>query len=127
MTEHRELTCAERAAIKKLVKDLCTNYNRDYGCVLLDDNCYMFYGVAYTNTGLCKYFHKAVLPTDALLEAVLTGNKAAATRLCGICGRVFPVDGKKTYCSDACANNALRKQKRDYIRKKRGRCRNFPD
>ena len=120
MTERRELTRAERAVIRKLVNDLCDNYDRDYGCLLLDDNCYMFYGVAYTNTGLCKYFRDSVLPTDALLEAVLTGGGTVETRPCGICGGAFPVNGKKAYCSDACAGKAHRKRNRENMRKKRG-------
>ena len=117
---HRELTGTERAAIRKLVKCLCANYDHEYGCLLLDGDCYMFYGVAYTNTGMCKYFRNAVLPTDPEMEAMLTGSAAVKTRPCAQCGAVFPADGKRAYCSDACANTALRKQKRDYIRKKRG-------
>lgn len=121
-TKPRELTRSERAAMLKLVKSSCTNYDREQGgCLLLDDNCYMFYGVAYTNTGMCKYFRKAVLPTDPILEAVLTSETAIETRLCPICGEAFPINGKQAYCSDDCAHNALLKQKRDYIRKRRGK------
>ena len=118
---HRELTPAELGAIRKLVKNLCANYSREYGCLLLDDNCYMLYGVAYTNMGMCKYFRKSVLPTDALLEAVLTGGGEAETRPCGVCGGAFPANGKKAYCSDACAGEAHRKRNRKNMRKKRGK------
>jgi hypothetical protein len=117
---HRELTRVERAAIRKLVKGSCANYDHEYGCLLLDDNCYMFYGVAYTNTGMCKYFRNAVLPTDPAIEAILTDGGAVETRFCGICGEAFPADGKQAYCSDVCADEAHRRQKRDFIRKKRG-------
>ena len=120
LKRHRELTRAERAAIKKLVKDLCANYDNEYGCLLLDDNCYMFYGVAYTNTGMCKYFRNAVLPTDPALESVLTSGAAVEMRPCGICGSEFPADGKKSYCSDACARVAQRKRNREFMRNKRG-------
>ena len=123
----RELTRAERAAIRKLVKESCANYDRDFGCMPLEDDCYMFYGVAYTNTGMCRYFRNSILPTDPALEAILTGGGAVETRTCGICGEAFPIDGKKAYCSDTCASAALRKQKRDYIRKRRQGCRNLPD
>jgi len=119
---HRELTAAERSAIKKLVKDLCANYDREYGCLLLDDNCYMFYGVAYTNTGMCKYFRKAVLPTDPALETVLTGSAAVETRPCSLCGAEYIASGRKAYCSDACAGRAQRKQQREHMRKKRDGC-----
>ena len=37
----RELTRAERAAIRKLVKCWCANYDREYGCLILDGPCYM--------------------------------------------------------------------------------------
>ena len=118
--KHRELTGAERAAIRKLVKSLCANYDHEYGCLLLDDNCYMFYGVAYTNIGMCKYFRRAVLPTDPVMEAMLTGNEAAETRPCGVCGAEFPAHRKQTYCSDACAGAAQRKRNREFMRQKRG-------
>jgi hypothetical protein len=107
-------------AIRKLVKDLCANYDHEYGCLILDDNCYMFYGVAYTNTGMCKYFRKAVLPTDPALEAVLTGGGAVETRPCALCGAEYIASGRKAYCSDACADAAQRKRNREFMRKKRG-------
>ena len=118
--KHRELTRAERAVIRKLVKDLCANYDNEYGCLLLDGDCYMFYGVAYTNTGMCKYFRNAVLPTAPALETILTSETSIETRSCGICGESFPVDGKKTYCSDTCAGKAHRRRNRENMRKKRG-------
>jgi hypothetical protein len=117
---HRELTRAERAAIRKLVKGLCANYDHEHGCLLLEDNCYMFYGVAFTNTGMCKYFRNSVLPTDPALEAVLTSGGAVEMRPCTICGGSFPASGRKAYCSDACAGTAQRRQQREYMRKKRG-------
>jgi len=116
---HRELTRTERTEIRKLVKDLCANYDKDNECLLLEDNCYMFYGVAYTNTSMCKYFRKAVLPTNPVLEAVLTGNAAVETRPCALCGEIFLADGKKLYCSDACTNEAKKKQQRGYMRNRR--------
>ena len=119
---HRELTASERAAIRKLVKDLCASYDREYGCLLLDDTCYMFYGVAFTNTGMCKYFREAVLPTDPIMEATLTGGAGAETRLCDICGEAFPASGRQAYCSDACAVKAQRRQQREHMRKKRHGC-----
>ena len=117
---YREQTRAEHAAIRKLVKDLCANHDHEYGCLLLDGNCYMFYGVAYTNTGLCKYFRDSILPTDPILEATLTGGVTVETRPCGICGRAFPVNGKKAYCSDACAGKAKNRKQRGYMRERRG-------
>ena len=37
----RELTREEKRAIHKLVKSLCANYDKDYGCLPLDCPCYM--------------------------------------------------------------------------------------
>lgn len=38
---------------------------------------------------------------------------------CPICGGAVPVDGRMAYCSEVCARIALRRQKREYMRKKR--------
>ena len=119
---HRELTCAERVKIRKLVKDLCANLDQKHGCLLLGGNCYMSYGVAYTNTGMCKYFRESVLPTHFALETVLIGAETVETRSCGICNGAFPANRKQAYCSDACAGKAQRKQQREYMRKKRNGC-----
>ena len=118
---HRELTRDEKNAIKKLVKELCANYSHEYGCLPLDDACYMIYGIGYTNTGMCKYFRESVLPTNPALQAVLTGGGTVETRSCSTCGRTFPVDGKKLYCSDACVEEAYRKRNRNNMRKKRSK------
>ena len=116
-TESRELTRAERAAIRKLVIDMCANYDKTYGCLPLDCTCYMF-SKCWTGS-YCKYFQRAVLPLDPMLEAALL-DEAVETRPCGYCGEAFPVHGKKAYCSDACKGKAQRKQQREHMRKKRG-------
>ena len=57
----------------------------------------------------------------AELEAALSGQgPAPETRPCPVCGRPALLDGRRRYCSEACARAALREQKRDYMRKKRG-------
>ena len=118
ISESRELTRPERAAVKKLVTDMCANYDRGYGCLPLDCNCYML-GKWWTGN-YCKYFLKFVLPLDPVLEASLL-CVAAEVRPCAFCGEAFPVNGKQSYCKAACAGAAHRKQKRDSIRKKRGK------
>ena len=112
----RELTRQEKIAVKKLVIDICANYDRVYGCLPLDSDCYMF-GKCWTGS-FCKYFQKAVLPFDPMLEASLLST-TIETRQCAVCGEDFPVRGKKAYCSDVCTAKAHRKQKRESIRKKR--------
>jgi hypothetical protein len=113
----RELTRAERAAIRKLATGSCANYDHEYGCLPLDCPCYML-GKCWTGA-YCKYFQNAVLPLDPALAVSLTGGGASEPRSCAFCGTPFPADGKRAYCSTACYTKARRKQKREYIRKKR--------
>jgi len=115
-TESRELTRTERTTIRKLVIDMCANYDKTYGCLPLDCDCYMF-GKCWTGN-YCKYFQKAILPLDPMLEASLLSS-AVETRPCGYCGEVFPASGRKAYCGPACASKAQRKQQREHMRKKR--------
>lgn len=126
-TEPRELTRDERAAIRALVVKMCANYDGHYNiCLPLDCACYMLN--KWWTGSYCRYFRDAVLPLDPMLEAALTGREALMpdTRPCAACGKSFIQDGKRAYCSPACADNAQRKQKREYIRKKRGGCRKLP-
>ena len=111
----RELTVPERRSIRKLVTGSCANYDRDYGCLPLDCNCYMF-GICYTNSALCSYFRKAVLPEDKELQAVFEPMPLA---ICKECGKHFQKNGKHAYCSDKCAAEARRKQTAARVRKHR--------
>lgn len=119
-TSIRELTRAELRDVRRLVSDMCANYDRDYGCLLLDGKCYMHYGVAYTNSALCKYFRAAVLPLNPQLEAVFNGeNVAERIKRCAECGtELYTSGGKQKYC-EPCALRVQRKQKADWIRKRR--------
>lgn len=115
----RELTRAEMTAVKKLVKNLCANYDYEYGCLPLDDACYMLYGVAYNCSALCRYFRNAVLPNDPALEAVFLGMEKVETEPCAFCGKEFVTRGKRDYCSSACQKEANRKNTRERMRKQR--------
>lgn len=112
---YRELTGREKQRIKKLVTSLCANYDKEYGCLPLDCNCPML-GICFTNSALCRYFRKSVLPEDAGLEAVFTQTP---TTHCKQCGKPFPTDGKRVYCSQRCAEEARRKQTAARVRKYR--------
>ena len=115
----RELTREEKAAIRKLVTKWCANYDKEYGCLPLDCECYML-GKCWTGA-YCRYFREAVLPLDPVLEAALTAEgPVPETRPCPVCGGAVLANGRMCYCSPTCAEAALRKQKRDYMRKKRG-------
>ena len=112
---YRELTGREKQRIKKLVTSLCANYDKEYGCLPLDCDCPML-GICFTNSALCRYFRKSVLPGDAGLEAVFT---QISTTHCKQCGKPFPTDGKRVYCSQRCAEEARRKQTAARVRKYR--------
>lgn len=112
---YRELTGREKQRIKKLVTSLCANYDKEYGCPPLDCDCPMA-GICFTNSALCRYFRKSVLPEDAGLEAVFT---QIPTTHCKQCGKPFSTDGKRVYCSQHCAEEARRKQTAARVRKYR--------
>ena len=79
-----------------MVVSKCANYDKEYGCLPLDCNCYM-YGICYTNSALCRYFRKSVLPEDKELQAVFESMPLAVCKECGKhfqkwhCTRDFPV------------------------------------
>lgn len=114
----RELTREEKAAIRALVVKWCANYDREYGCLPLDCECYML-GKCWTGA-YCRYFREAVLPLDPVLEAALSAQgPAPETRPCPVCGRTFVPQGRQKYCSTRCAEIARQKRQRDYMRKRR--------
>ena len=115
----RELTREEKAAIRRLVTSMCANYDREYGCLPLDCECYML--TKCWTGAYCRWFREAVLPLDPALEAALcSGGPAPDFKPCPVCGGAVPVDGRQAYCSRRCAQAARRKQKREHMRKKRG-------
>lgn len=65
----RELTRKEKTAIRSLVVTWCANYDREYGCLPLDSDCYML-DKCWTGS-YCRYFRESVLPLDPALEASL--------------------------------------------------------
>lgn len=118
MEESRELTREEKAAIRALVTRWCANYDREYGCLPLDCECYML-GKCWTGA-YCRYFRESVLPLDPALEAALLTQGPVFSRPCPVCGRPVPRNGRQRYCSPVCRKAALREQKRAHMRKKRG-------
>ena len=110
-----ELSSRDKKRIKKHVANCCANYSKEYGCLPLESECYMF-SVGFTNSKLCKYYEQAVMPTDAELYALFKG---IPTRICKQCGQLFAAIGKKTYCSERCAAEARRQQTAERVRKHR--------
>lgn len=115
----RELTREEKAGIKKLVLSMCANYDREYGCLPLECECYML--TKCWTGAYCHYFREAVLPLDPALEAALCSEGPRPDfKPCPVCGGPVPLDGRQAYCSPRCAQAARRRQKREYMRKNRG-------
>ena len=114
---YRELTGKEKRQIKKLVTSLCANYDKKYGCLPLDCECYMF-GICHTNSALCKWFRNALLPTEPELQAVFEPRPLTE---CKQCGKKFVNVGKRIYCSSHCAEEARRAQTASRVRKFRKR------
>lgn len=113
----RELTRDERRDIRKLVVGLCANYDKEYGCLPLDCECYML-GKWWTGA-YCRYFREAVLPNDPLLQASLQNETPDSLRLCAVCGREFIPKGKDVYCSAACQSEGNRRKSRARMQKMR--------
>lgn len=125
----RELTRDERKGIRKLVTEMCANYDREYGCLPLDCECYML-GKWWTGA-YCRYFREAVLPLDPVLMAsICEDGLAPDTRLCAVCGRPFLPEGRQAYCSDACKVEGNRRRSRvgllRFARRKSPEYRAFP-
>ena len=104
-SEIRELTKAEKKAIRALVLNHCANHDCKLGCIIMGGKCYMLQK-EYCSRSLCKYFRNVILPHDPVLEAVLTGAPAKQRP---ICGQRFPKESRRKYCSDACAQKARKK------------------
>lgn len=115
----RELTRAERAAIRKLVTQKCANYDAVYQiCLPLDWPCYML-NKCWTGA-LCKYFTNAVLPTEPSLERTLRGADCLRDcKACPVCGRAYRPTTNQAYCSDACRVAARRRAERERKRRRR--------
>ena len=100
-----ELTEKEMRGIRRLVTQKCVNYDPDYGCLPLDCECVML-GKAYCGNAMCRYFRESVLPNDPELNASLQG---LAAKRCKHCGKPFPANGRRIYCSDRCRNASQKK------------------
>lgn len=115
----RELTRSERAKIRRLVTDLCANYDRsDRSCFPLDASCYMLN--QWWTGPLCRYFQTAVLPVDPALESALTGEDTSfRQKTCPVCGRAYLPVTSQAYCSEACRASARRRYERERKRRRR--------
>ena len=116
-TRCRELTPDERRETKLLVTKKCANYDKSYGCLPLDADCYMLN--KWWSGALCKYFQNAVLPLNPVLEAGLMGyDDGKSYKLCPVCGTPYIPKTSKAYCSRACAAKGRLASYRKYNRKR---------
>lgn len=106
---------------KKLIHSLCANY--DHGnCVLLDNRfgtCVCPQLISYSL--LCKYFRMAVLPADKELHAEIMEKDPR--RLCGDCSRPFIAARPNALYCKSCSSRRTRLNQREWVRKKRAKCR----
>lgn len=102
----RELTAGEKRMIFKSVKKNCANYDLQYGCLLLDSDCYMT-KIGFKDSNLCKYYEEAVLPMEPEIINIFAITKKDM-KSCKVCGQPFIVSKNKRCCSDACSRTARR-------------------
>ena len=126
---NRELTKAEKRGIKKIALTACAYYDAHYKeCALLDGGCYMTC-VGYTNSGLCKYFEKAVLPLYPKMEVLFKGYGKSGLKKCKQCGKSFLPKTRKAYCSSSCEEKGRRedtaRRVRKFRQKKKTKCNEF--
>ena len=116
----RELTGREKQQIRKLVKDMCANYDHDYGCLPLNGECFMF-GKAYTHTAICKWFRNAVMSLKPEIKRLFTNIIPNETKPCKVCGKDFSLNGRQAYCSEKCFAISRRKSVANNVREYRKR------
>jgi predicted nucleic acid-binding Zn ribbon protein len=76
------------------------------------------FGICYRSSGLCTWFRSALLLTAPELQAVF---EPQPLKVCKECGKHFPAQGKRVYCSEKCAEAARRRQTAARVRKHRER------
>lgn len=114
------LTPKQRQRANALIKRLCANYDNG-NCLALDDGepCACVQSISYSL--LCKYFRKAVLPAEPLLEADIFGTRFEKCVSCG--APIIKKGNRKKYCEN-CAQRAYKAQQAEYARRKRAESKN---
>lgn len=114
------LTPKQRQRANALIKRLCANYDNG-SCLALDDGepCACVQSISYSL--LCKYFRKAVLPPEPLLEADILGTRFEKCVSCG--APIIKKSNRKKYC-EKCAQRAYKTQQAEYAKRKRAESKN---
>ena len=124
--EHRpdgspyRMTRAQRKRASSLIRRECCNCDGG-NCLALDDGepCACVQSISYSL--LCKYFRKAVLPAEPLLEADILGTRFEKCVSCGT--PIIQKGNRKKYC-EKCAQRAYKAQQAEYARRKRAESKN---
>lgn len=109
----KELSASEKRAIRRCVKQECSLYDTEYGCLALSTSCYTF-SIGYTTSPLCRYFEESILPIHGDLLKML---HRSSTKACPICGRYFPLKKHQLYCSEKCSAAARKRKARERVRR----------
>ena len=105
---------AQARRVRQLIRRLCANYDGG-NCLRLDNGDPCPCPQLMTFSLLCKYFRKAVLPTDPELSASIFHKPIG--RRCHLCGApVISLSNAAKYCP-LCAIKERRR--RDALRKKK--------
>ncbi len=112
----RPLTAGEKAALKRSVREKCSLYDKEYGCLALNSGCQIF-AIGFTSSSLCRYYEECVLPTEPEIMTFL--DRIGKTKNCPVCGRSCPVNHRQKYCSRKCATIAKNQKNREVMRRLR--------
>ena len=112
------MTPGQRREAVRLIRNLCCNYD-DGNCLLLDDGeeCVCVQSISYSVN--CKFFRHVLLEDKQGQPLKVEIFRDDTAKRCTVCGKAFQsASNNAKYCVD-CARNVQRKQKAEYIRKKR--------
>lgn len=117
MKDRIDLTPKQSRKVNALIKRLCCNYDNG-NCIRLDDGdpCVCVQCITYSHI-ICKWFRIAVLPADNDLYIELA--KPKNTRICQNCRKPYEAANNKFKYCPVCRKIVIRKQKANYIRKRR--------
>ena len=117
MNDRIDLTPKQSRKVNARIKRLCCNYDNG-NCIRLDDGdpCVCVQCITYSHI-ICKWFRIAVLPADKDLYIELARPKN--TRICQNCRKPYEAANNKFKYCPVCRKIVIRKQKANYIRKRR--------
>ena len=112
------MTVTQKAKAVRIIRDWCSNYDREQGCLPLGCPCVQ----CGSFTVLCKHFRHTLLrasyiPGAKQLETELFRGKPV--KICKECGRPFmPSSNRARYCSN-CSARVHRRNAASSARKRR--------